>query len=220
MISLLFIAFSYCCSQRDLHFSISDWFDMMSCPMCFLGLYPPPFPPVHTHKHTHTHSSFPLWRGFSDSSLISHVLVLNFSKGDRQLLLLASKAITTPATGTSRTLPLSPHSKASKRWEMHFKMQNTKQPHWRCHKIFHYPDTRTDQISNVLLPRSLCLCNMMRWLSTTSSSEHFYRNQKKLKKLEKSVYPLMSLLVCLCLSTRICGMLQTAHMCLKWGQHG
>lgn len=99
MISLLVTALAYCCSRRDLHFSISDLFDKMSYPIracAFFRSLTPNF--HHAYAHTNTHMAS-LWSGggggISDSSLISHVLVLNFSKGDRQLLQLASEAITT-----------------------------------------------------------------------------------------------------------------------------
>lgn len=63
----------------------------------------------------------------------------------------------------------------------------------------------------------LCLCNVMRGLSAKPAAENIFtgiENKKKdhLRKLEKFVYPLMSLLVGLSLSTRICGVLQTAQV--------
>lgn len=104
---------------------------------------------------------------------------------------------------------------------MHSEMQNTKQPEWQCHKIFHYPDFSNRSNIKCALSSPFCLCNTMRRQSATSSWEHFYRNRREriVRNLRGLVYPLMSLLVCLRLSTRICGTLQTAHMCLMWGQH-
>ena len=226
MISLLFITFSYCCCLSDLHFSISDWFDMMSCPMCFLRPYPPQSARTHTHPHTHenhTHTDSPSLSfslslslsggGFSDNSLISHVLALNFSKGDRQLLLLASTGNHGSATGTSRTLPLS----------LTAKLQRDGKRILRC-KI---PNSHTDSATKYFITQTheqikYQMCSprpayVTRWGSRAPSSwEHFltgiknWKREKKRKKLEKPVYPLMSLLVCRSLSTCICGTLQNS----------
>lgn len=138
---------------------------------------------MHMQKNTDT-LFLPAEGSFSDSSLISHVLVLNFSKGDRQLLLLASEGNHNSATGTSRTLPLSLTAKLQRDREgkAFLRMQNAKQPHWEYPKIFHYPDTREQIKYQMCSLLSLCLCNTMRWLNATSSWEKFLQESQREKK--------------------------------------
>lgn len=92
--------------------------------------------------------------GFSESLLIFHVLVLNFSKGDRQLVLLARKAIINLPRGTSPMLPLwLTATRQRSAEEKHFRMQTTGPNS--------HADARTrartpgDHMSNVLLPLAL-----------------------------------------------------------------
>lgn len=100
-------------------------------------------------------------------------------------------------------------------------MQNTKQPHWQHHT--HTKNISLARHTNRSNIKCLCLCNMMRWLSTSSSWEHFTgiklekKIKGKLKKSERSVYPLMSLLVCLRLSTCICWRVTSKPACV-WSE--
>lgn len=159
--------------------------DLIWCPVrcvcvCvfFLSTLPPTLPHAYTHKHT---LFLCLEGGFSDSSLISHVLVLKFSKGDRQLLFPASKAITTLPRGRLTFC----HSPSQQ------KLQRDQKCILRCKIPNSHPDTATkyfitqthEQIKYQMCSfLSLCLCNMMRWLSATSSWEHFYRNHNEKRK--------------------------------------
>lgn len=108
----------------------------------------PQFIPSDTYTHTH---SFSLEGVPQIAHWFSMSLYWTFQKVTDSFFFLLPRQSQLCYWDISHTATL-PHSKASKRWEMHFKMQNTKQPQWQYHKIFHYPDTQTDQISNVLLP--------------------------------------------------------------------
>lgn len=190
-----------------LFISLPSQIDLIWCPVqCGFFLGPPP---PHIPSCTHTRS------------LISHVLVLNFSKGDSFVFSKLARQSKLCCGDVSHAATL-PHSKASKSQEKHFRMQSSKQPHWQCHKIFHYPDTH-EQIKYQVC--SLHPAYVTWWSGWAQpAAENIFtgiRNEKrkKLKKLEKLAYPLKSLLVGLSLSTCICGTLQTACVRLKWGQH-
>lgn len=148
MVSTFLKAFLYSSSsQYNLHFSISDWFEMMSLWCVFFINISLNFP------YAYTQSWLLLLR--REVSKIAHWFseslyqTFFFKKGDR----LAGIESTTLPKGNisqSATLPLSKASKKTKKQKTNcgFKMQNTNQSHRLCYKIFHYPDTQTYQISN------------------------------------------------------------------------
>lgn len=163
--------------------------DLIWCPVqCVcLGLYPPTstFPNAHTYTMKHTHRHFP-------SAAVSqiahwfpmHVLVLKFLKGDRQLLLLPSEAITTLPRGRLPNCH-SPSQQSFKRVRKCILWCKIPNRHTGGARRYFITQTHNNR-SNIKC--SLPSAYVTWWGGWAQAAEkHFYRNRKrKEEKLRNS----------------------------------